>query len=366
MYIVCDIMNSDDLSASALLAFLFMSQIMKRNLRFLVYHAGRLHFAQIEDLCLRQVSDILQQLPPDQYPTPQQLFQVLDCIKAFLPQLSFNIEDILVHVDWKDVVFAGQPGRRRTLKISLPDGQIAFAKYTGNRGDLFIFEVVGTNEVVEIPLANILDHTQPPSEVLQKYKDDLAAKKAAELASQREEELRCQDFKIRKEKAESLQFPMTLPRQDGNHVRYPYLGNVDLIVFFCLYLMHGFEMGFNYPFNNLVIRFLACGPQEKFFLEVPQLTASQETKFKQFAENYNDMFMGNVMVSNIQRCSKFSVQQLFRFQFAIMKSLQISSQISSKCALRRSKKYYTFEEPGVVLCKGPHDFVPHSSLKRLE
>ena len=339
---------------------------MRSEFRFLVYHDGRLYFLELSDFCLTTTIGIIRQFPNLEGLSNKQLEEILLCLKASFQQLSFVIDGQLVYVDWKDVVFQGEPGKQRTLKISLPDGQIAFAKYTGNRGDLFIVEVVGTNQVLEIPLANILDHTQPPSEVLQKYKDDLAAKKAAELASQREEELRCQDFKIRKEKAESLQFPMTLPRQDGNHVRYPYLGNVDLIVFFLLCLMHGFEMGFNYPFNNLVIRFLACGPQEKFFHELPQLTASEETKFRQFAENYNDMFMGNVMVSNIQRCSKFSVQQLFRFQFAIMKSLQISSQISSKCALRRSKKYYTFEEPGVVLCKGPHDFVPHSSLKRLE
>lgn len=351
-----------ELPESALLAFFFMTQIMNRNLRFLVYHASRFHFAQIEDFCLEQVFEILKELSAVHSPTQEQLLQVLDCVKAFLPKLSFIIEGDLVLIDWKNVIFVGEIGKRRTLNVLLPDGQEAYAKYIGNRHELFIFEVIGTEEVVELPLQNILDHTQPSSDVLERYKLDLAAKKAAELALQREKELRCQEFELRKEKAKSLQFPMELPREDGDHVRYPYLGNLNLIVFFLVCLEHGFEMGFNYPFNILVIRFLACGPQEKFFHAVPQLTTSQETNFKQFAENYNDMFMGNVMVSNIQRCSKFSVQQLFRFQFAIMKSLQISS----KCALRLSKKYYTFEEPGVVLRKGDDDFVPHSSLKRLE
>ena len=357
MYIVCDIMNSGDLSASALLAFLFMSQIMKRNLRFLVYHAGRLHFAQIEDLCLRQVSDILQQLPPDQSPTPQQLFQVLDCVKAFLPQLSFNIEDILVHVDWKDVILPGKPGKRRTLKVLLSDSQEAYAKYIGDRDELFIFEVIGTDEIVELPLQNILDHTQPSSEVLERYRLNLAARKAAELASQREQELNKQDFENRKAKAPFLQFSMALPRENGNHVLYPFLEYGDLLVLFLLCQRFGFQLG-----NNLVIRFLACGSQKNFFHEVPQLTASEETNFKEFATKYNDMFMGTVMVSSIQRCSKFSVQRIFRFQFAVMKALQISS----NCALKLSKKYYTFKEPGVELRKGPHDCVPHSSLKHLE
>ena len=339
-----------------------MTQIMKRNLRFLVYHAGRLHFAQIEDSCLEQVFDILQQLPPDHSPTQDQLLQVLDCVKAFLPQLSFVIEGDLVLVDWKDVVFQGEPGKQRTLKVLLPDGQEAFAKYIANRGDLFIFDVIGTNEVVEIPLANILDHAQPTQKMLIKYDSDLQAKKAAELASQREEELRCQEFEIRKAKAPFLQFSMALPRENGNHVLYPFLEYGDLLVLFLLCQRFGFQLGNNYPFNNLVIRFLACGSQKNFFHEVPQLTVSEETNFKEFATKYNDMLMGNVMVSSIQRCSKFSVQQLFRFQFAIMKSLQTSS----KCALSLSRKYYTFKEPGVVLRKSSDNSVPHSSLTQLE
>lgn len=349
------------LSSVAILALLFMQQIMKRKYQFLVYHNGRLHLMQISQYCLQESLVILGQIPEDQELSQEILNHILQCMRVVFQQLSFVIDGQLVYVDWKDVVFQGEPGKQRTLKISLPDGQIAFAKYTGNRGDLFIVEVVGTNQVLEIPLANILDHTQPPSEVLQKYKDDLAAKKAAELASQREEELRCQEFKIRKEKAESLQFPMTLPRQDGNHVRYPYLGNVDLIVFFCLCLMHGFEMGFNYPFNNLVIRFLACGPQEKFFHELPQLTASEETKFRQFAENYNDMFMGNFMVSNIQRHSDVTAQEVFLSQFKIVKDLKISSQY----ALTLPVEYFTLPEPKVILRKSLMQ-VPHSSLKRLE
>ena len=262
----------DELPQTALLAFFFMTQIMKRKLRFLVCHNGRLHFAQISDFCLQQVSDILQQLPPDQSPTPEQLIQVLDFVKAFLPQLSFNIERELVLVDWKDVVFAGQAGKRRTLKVKLSNGENVFAKYTGNQNDLFIFEVIGTDEVVEIPLQNILDHTQPSSEVLEKYKLDLAAKKAAELASQREQELNHQEFENRKAKATCLQFPMALPRENTNHVLYPFLERFDLLVLFRLYQRFGYQLGTNYLFNNLLIRFQACGPQEKFFHEAPQLT----------------------------------------------------------------------------------------------
>lgn len=350
------------LSQPSLLAFFLMTQIIERKLRFLVYHNGRLHFAQISDFCLQQISEILQQLPPDQSPTPEQLIQVLECVKAFLPQLSFNIERELVLVDWKDVVFAGQPGKRRTLKVKLSNGENVFAKYTGNQGELFIFEVIGTDEVVEIPLQNILDHTQPSSEVLEKYKLDLAAKKAAELASQREQELKNQKFENRKAKAICLQFPMALPRENTNHVLYPFLERFDLLVLFRLYQRFGYQLGTNYIFNNLLIRFQACGPQEKFFHEVPQLTVSEEETFKEFENKYNQELMGNTMLSNIQRCSKFTVQEVCLAQFKIAKRIKVSSQ----CALSLPSEYFTDPEPLVSLRRGENNSIPHSSLKKLE
>lgn len=337
----------------ALLAFFFMTQIMEEKLRFLVCHNSRLYFARISDFCLQQVSVILQQLTPNQSPTPQQLIQVLDCVKAFLPELSFNIEGNLILVDWKNVIFAGQPGKRRTLKVLLLDGQEAYAKYTGNRDELFIFEVIGTDEVVELPLQNILDHTQPSSEVLERYKLDLSARKAAELASQR-------DFENRKEKAPFLQFPMALPRENGNHVSYPFLEYGDLLVLFLLCQRFGFQLGNNYPFNNLLIRFQACGPQEKFFNEVPQLTVSEEQTFKEFQKHYNEDFMGTTMVSNIQRFSKLTVQQVFLAQFEIAKRNKVSSQ----CALSLPCEYFTNQEPEVQLRNGIS--TPHSSLEKLE
>jgi len=339
------------LPTHALLAFFFMTQIMERKFVFLVYHNGRLHFAQIHESCLQQVYDILQQLPPGQSPTSVQLLQVLDCVKAFLPQLSFNIEGDLVLVDWKDVIFAGEPGKRRTLKVRLLDGREVYAKYVGNRDELFIFEVIGTDEVVELPLQNILDHTQPSSDVLEKYKLDLAAKKAAELASQR-------DFENRKAKAPFLQFPMALPRENGYHVSYPFLERGDLLVLFLLCQRFGFQLGNNYPFNNLLIRFQACGPQEKFFHEVPQLTESENEAFKVFERTYMENFMGNVMESGVLRCSKLTVQEVFLAQFKIAKRFKVYSQ----CALNLPSEYFTNPEPEVVLQRGENNSIPHSSL----
>jgi hypothetical protein len=343
-------MNRNGLPPHALVPYFFMTEIMERKFGFLVYHNGRLHFAKIHQSCLQQVSDILQQLPPGQSPTPDQLLQVLDCVKAFLPQLSFIIERDLVFVDWKDVIFAGEPGKRRTLRVRLLDGREVYAKYVGNQHQLFIFEVIGTDEVVEVvevPLENILDHTQPSSDVLEKYKH--------ELASQRELELR-------RVKAPFIQFPLILP--GSSPYCYPSLTYENMAVLFLICEEHKFELGFNYPFNLVLIRFLACGPQEKFFHEVPQLTPSKKEAFQSFERRYNDFFMGNVMVSNIQRSSKFSEQKVFRFQFAVYKSLKIK--INARCALRLSRTFWIHNEIGVVLRKGDDDFVPHSSLKRLE
>jgi hypothetical protein len=338
-----------------LLAFFFMTQIMKGNFRFLVCHNGRLHFAKIHDSCLQEVSGILQQLSPNESLTSERHIQVFDCVKAFLPQLSFEIQGDLVQIDWKDVIFAGQPGKRRTLKVILLDGQEAYAKYIGNEDELFLFEVIGTDEVVKIPLQNILDYIQPSQQVLEKYKLDLAARKAAELASQR-------DFENRKAKALFLQFPMALPRENGNHVSYPFLERGDLLVLFLLCQRFGFQLGNNYPFNNLLIRFQACGPQEKFFHEVPQLTESENKAFKVFERTYMENFMGNVMESGVQRCSKLTVQQVFLAQFEFAKHFKILSQ----CALSLPSEYFTNPEPEVVLRRGENNSTPHSSLEKLE
>ena len=345
-------------SNAATFALLLILQIMRRQPKFLVFHDGRLHFLEISLFCLNTTIDIINQSPDLQGLSNEALEEILLCLKASFQQLSFMIERQLVFVDWEDVVFQGEPGKQRTLKISLPDGQIAFAKYTGNRGDLFIVDELVTKEVFEIPLANILDHTQPPSEVLQKYKDEVTAK----IASQRDQELIYGEIQRRKSIAICLQFPLALPRNNREHAWYPSFQDLDFIVLFFLCQRYGFQLGNNYPFNNFLIRFQACGPQQKFVHEVPLLTASEQEAFKDFERIYIDTFMGNVMVSNIQRSSKFSEQKVFRFQFAVYKSLKIHE----ICALRLSRTFWFHNEIGVVLRKGDDDFVPHSSLKRLE
>ena len=109
-----------------------MMQIIKKEFLFLIYHNGRFHFAQISRSCLDQINDLLQQLPSDQSMVAEQLIPFLELLKAFLPELSFNIDGRDVSVPWSNVIFEGEPGKRRTLKILISDDEWVFAKYLGN------------------------------------------------------------------------------------------------------------------------------------------------------------------------------------------------------------------------------------------
>jgi len=256
-------------------------------------------------------------------------------------------------VPFSSIILPGTQGEQRTLRVVHPDtGKNVYARYIrfveetveGNGNEPlahFLFEVRVTGEELIIPITQILPEI--PSE---------ADKMAFDVEMQKISQMKKLD--------PCLQFPMALPRNDTNHVSYPYLDPIILFVLFQLCQKFEFQLGNNYPFNNLLIRLQACGPQSVH--EVPRLTASEQEVFKDFERRYNENFMGNVMESGVQRCSKLTVQQVFLAQFQIAKALEISSQ----CALSLPCEYFIDPEPEVILRKGPHDFVPHSSLKLLE
>jgi hypothetical protein len=250
----------------------------------------------------------------------------------------------------------GEPGMMRSIFIKEPEtGQLLVAKFMDfhdarwndeKKEEVLFFKVVirgDDSDVRVVSLEDIIPRFPTPGEALafETRKAELEAKKA---------------------RYPRIQFPLALPRVPTNHVRYPPLKINELKILFLLCQKNGFEMGYNYPFNCLLILFLACGPQDKFFHEVPQLTASERECFIAFQLRYNDEFMGTVMVSKIQRCSKLTVQQVFLAQFQIAKALKISSQ----CALSLPREYFIDPEPEVILCKGDGVFVPHSSLKKIE
>jgi hypothetical protein len=322
-------------SNPATFALLLILQIMRSQLKFLVYHDGRLYFLKISRFCLNTTIDIIHQFPNLQGLSNEAQEEILLCLKASFQQLSFMIEGQLVFVDWEDVVFEGELGRRRTLKILLPNGQEAFAKYTGNRGDLFIFEVIGTNEIVEIPLANILDHTQPPSEVLQKYKVDLAAKKAAaekaaraaeEAARAAEKAARAAEKAARaaekaaraaEEAQQQSEAYKARMRKQGEIVsfpqiqrNYPLFTSEFMLILFFLCKRFGIEISFGYRFN-LVVRRLTCfvcrsesQPDQSRF-PFPELPKEDKEAFEAFAEKYMTQFVGRVIRSRTIRFQLF-------------------------------------------------------------
>ena len=320
---------------------------MREEFRFLVFHDGRLYFLEISRFCLITTIDIIHQFPNLEGLSKEELEETLLCLKASFIQLSFMIDGQLVYVDWEDVVFQGEPGKQRTLEISLPDGQIAFAKYTGNRGDLFIFEVVGTNEVVEIPLANILDHTQPPSDVLQKYNDDLAAKKAAAEKAARAAEEAAQAAKEAKRAAEEAARATEEAKQHSEAYKaqmmeqgeicafpkkqrnYPLFTPEFMLILFFICKKIGIEIGFGYRFN-LIVRRLVCFvrrsesqhdqpsspsqnlPEEynkalKEFMEkcTSQIPKEDIKAFEAFVEKYMSQFVGRVIRSRTIRFQLF-------------------------------------------------------------
>lgn len=315
-------------SNAATFALLLILQIMRRQLKFLVFHDGRLYFLEISQFCLTTTIDIINQFPDLQRLSNEELEEILRCLKASFIQLSFMIDGQLVYVDWENVVFQGEPGRRRTLKISLPDGQDAFAKYTGNRGDLFIFEVVGTNEVVEIPLANILDHTQPPSDVLQNYNDDLAAKKAAAEKAARAAEEAAQAAKEAKRAAEEAARATEEAKQHSEAYKaqmmergeicafpkkqrnYPLFPPGFMLILFILCKRFGIEISFGYRFN-LIVRRLVCfvrhsqSQRDQSGFPFPELPEEDKEAFEAFVEKYMSQFVGQVIRSRTIRFQLF-------------------------------------------------------------
>jgi hypothetical protein len=252
------------------------------------------------------------------------------------------------------------------LKISLPDGQIAFAKYTGNRGDLFIVEELVTKEVFEIPLQNILDHSQPPPDVLQRYKDDLAAKKAAaekaaraaekaaraaeEAARAAEEAARAAEEAKQKSQASKAQMMKRGKINEFPEIQrnYPLFSPEFMLILFLLCKRFGIEIGFGYRFNLIVRRlayFVRCSecfvrrsdyqhdqpnsppqnlPEEynkalKDFMEkcTSQFPEEVIKSFEAFVEGYMKQVVGLVIVSRTIRFQQSNLPDKSRGLFEI-------------------------------------------------
>lgn len=305
---------------------LLRSRYMAGHIRFLVLYDGIFHYAMICE-------------------------QLLD-IAVF-----FMINGESVNVPFSSIIMPGEPGMMRSIFVKDPKtGQLLVAKFVDFHNEIFspktnidilYFKVIIRGDESDVRVVSL-------AEIVPKFPTQDESLGQEEMFKRTFEEP-----KARRKIACFLRFPLALPREKTNHVRYPFLEFGDLLVLYRLCQKYCFEMGYNYLFNQLIIRFQACGPQEKFFHEVLQLTASEEEAFKYFQKKYNEEFMGTTMVSNIQRSSKLTVQQVFLAQFDIAKALKVSSQ----CALSLPSKYFTDPEPEVVLSKDTQNYVPHSTLK---
>lgn len=266
------------------------------------------------------------------------------------------IEGEMVTVQLSDVIMPGEPGKKRSIfiKDTKTGGEALIAKFidfqderfrpeSGTTTILFKVKIRGDESDVRIiEMADILPRFPTKHECLH-------------------QDTTLPDFLERKSKAICLRFALAVPRPENGHYMYPFFEYFDLVVLWRLVTRLRQEVGNNYPFNLLIIRFSICWSQKDYIAEVEQPIGSEIQEFKKFHQDYKAI-VGTVMVSNVKRCSKFSVQKICRLQFAVAKALRVSS----KCALHISDKFFTAPEIGVVLRKGLHDFVPHSSLEQLE
>jgi hypothetical protein len=302
--------------------------IREGNIRFLILFQGQIRFAMI-------------------------------CEELLHIGLFFMVDGESVIIPYSSIIMPGEPGMMRSIFIKDPrTEEILVAKFIDFHDSKFNNET--NKEVLSFKVVIRGDDLDRRIILL----EDIIPRFPTQEEALRQEEsfkMRKAELEARKARYPRLQFAMALPPSSKN-VGYPPLNTTDLMILFYLCQMHGFEMGFNYPFNLLINRFLECGPQDKFFDQVPQpTTAIEQDAFRRFERKYNDFFMGNEMICNVQRCSRLSWHRVFLLQFAIAKA----QKISSKCALKLSRMYYTYNEPAVVLRKCDY-FVPHSSLKKLE
>jgi hypothetical protein len=268
-------------------------------------------------------------------------------------------------VPFTSVVLPGEEGAQRSLLVNHPvTGEYVVARYIGfsketNEGNIqtahFEFQVRVSGETIIVPINRIVGRFPFKAE-LESFDALMAEKLQAENEAQ-------QDFeeRLNKAKAQSI-FLMALPRPEKNPVVYPLFNQSDLRVFFLICNILKVPFKPCYEFNRLVVRFLACGSQERFQEDIPRLSSQDELSFEQFSKNYNKFFMGTAMTSRTLRCSKLTVQKVFLAQFEIAKAMKVQAQ----CALKIPREYFTSAEPEVKLHKGEHDLIPHSLLEKLE
>jgi hypothetical protein len=201
-------------------------------------------------------------------------------------------------VPFNAVVLPGTEGAQRTLFVRHPvTREIVCARYICFLHETyeadtpiahFLFEVRVTGEQLTVPISEILPNF--PTDPEKKAFDDLQVRKQYA-------------------QADTIRFPLALPRTDP--VQYPFFSHINLLVLFLLLKKLKQAIEPTYESQKILIRFLACEDQSKFYQELPTLSDEDEVLFREFGMTYTQVFMGHPMTSQTQRFSTLSVQQVF-------------------------------------------------------
>jgi hypothetical protein len=305
---------------------LFIRHFRNGNRRFLIYHGGKFNYVMVCENLLRF-------------------------------GLFFMIDREMVTVQLSDIIMPGEPGKMRSIFIKDPKtgDEELIARFIDFQDERFRPESGTTTILFKVVIRG------DDSDVRIVQQEDILPKFPTRDECL-QQEARLKAFSEIREKAIWLQFPLAGPITDGKHFCYPFFPyKIDIIVLWRLVKRTGIELGNTYPFNNLMIRLLACGPQIDHSHEVKEVTQEEEPSFKKFEKEYKERLMGTVMESSVLRHSYLPEEKVFKMQCAVGKALQVTS----KCALLLSDQYFTRPEIGVILRRSPNGLpVPHSLLAR--
>jgi hypothetical protein len=265
-----------------------------------------------------------------------------------------------VFVPLSQIIIPGHFGSQCSIFIRCREtGQNLIVRFVGFKNEVFceetqqstlFFEVIlrGSSELRVVPLKDIYPFFPTPDEI-------------AEL------DARVLPKRLKDAHDSLLTFPLNTDSWDRtNHLAYPFLPLADIFVLWTLCRIHNVEMEFNYQFNKLLIRFLACGPQDKYFENgiegvLSMLTVRDQIDFSEFMRIYADHLMGTKMVSKSQRRSAKSALEIFLMEFSYAKACNASSTF----ALELPTNYFMRREPDVLVVQ-VDTHVPHTLLLLLE
>jgi hypothetical protein len=309
--------------------FIFSQSIYDGFKRYLIKHNQRVHYAWIDEENIAFGS-----------------FFIIDGQRVFVPP--------------SQIIIPGHFGSQCSIFIRCPKtGQNLIVRFVGFKNEVFceetqqstlFFEVIlrGSSELCVVQLDDICPFFPTPDEI-------------AEL------DARVLPKRLKAAHDSLLTFPLNTDSWDRtNHLAYPFLPLADIFVLWTLCRIHNVEMGFNYEVNKLLIRFLACGPQEKYFENgiegvLSMLTVRDQIDFSEFMRIYADHMMGTTMVSKSQRRSAKSALEIFLMEFSYAKACNASSTF----ALELPTNYFMRREPDVLVVQ-VDTHVPHTLLLLLE